>query len=1328
MPTDPTSVLDRVARDLSRTYLHGSRTSGSALMVATGQQIEVAVPANGDDMPFQFVVGDPTHPFTVTVGNVDAVQADLYMAQALDLHAPYLQLQVDDTLPIWICNGCPYSSARPPATQDELPVTLSGNPFTAVALPAAVIEEVEETSGSYISLWQKNAATPIPAATWQPAVVVRFPLKYSVTIPATETVQTAQVFELSGTPQGDRYFLDQLGLLGNITNPPTIAAFVLTLESFDTNGNAVRQAVDTWTIARTNLTTQARPNIIEALVRSEPTLDATHPYIALSIDAGYDAIRLLQMASITNSGGYFLRATANSHDAVNLILTVVLQSSLDPTPPNDPLYDPEGALLPVAANAIVFQNWAAPAAPAAAFPDIIRFNGPTHVQVAPAAKPGYILSGWTREEPLPENITLDIDHFGYGVLSLIEYSASDATGNTFCTFEQCVAISPGDPPTGDSLPRSAEAVLAAAHAHHTGDTSVLRLRSRKAPATVGTLAAKLDSPNTTVVRNFRTSIKCFSDASKPWARLASADQSSITFKPGIRSLYGNRVPLPQAPLFKRRLFYTDALIGPAEWPGVSFALYPSSSAGSPTLTLEMSYHVLLPNPDNQDSTLPDSTGRLKQLEAILAQLNGAGDNDISITLSAVPLVDASASIAVSDVISNLQLWHDLEQANASSVAPRVDPPVVTYSFPMVDTTTSVTDCTHFDPQIVITRTNKDYCPQPTDLPSGALGGSINKQIKSVSSSVPLHPGATPSATTVPPVQPPNFLDVAKAFQAVIVDVRVAFLRDQVNIHELWFIPNNFFPVADAGGEWNYATPRPLHNQLGSETFQAPDFAMTCANLGTNCWSNAAGTINYPLVTSAVIEQDYDELGRTAFRFLEKQTSDLSLLTDPTNAPTMRSLLATREAIANTLAQFDAPSARGWLVPLFAPTTPPAPPLDTAAITRVATDAFRRDLSSFYAVSTIVQLPLLRLGNQGIQLFEGTVTAKFADTENPLPHPSFSDVLLGQSSSGVPESKITILYDLPGSAKQDEVPALSSLQISFTHVQLPLDGDWTGANGFNQGRWLQLASPWDVGTWTNVPSTSYVPVADRTMPSKPILQSTGSLLAAAPDFINKSNASLLAAWGWRFTLGLVNADQNDQVQIEVRYSTAATTPPSPLRTLLASTWSPDDLLASLYIIKLLQDNWAAIQQVSPAPPTPRDPLAALDALASSLLGFLVDAPSSAIPLPSTGPNVYILGIGAGTVKSNNASSVMQSALTVAPQLAAHLPLSLATVTALADAAGNHASLVGQSPLHSFKVSLTLVRNAEFNPALVYQRAPVESPRDVFPFEQLAPHHWSLSSTI
>jgi hypothetical protein len=212
---------------------------------------------------------------------------------------------------------------------------------------------------------------------------------------------------------------------------------------------------------------------------------------------------------------------------------------------------------------------------------------------------------------------------------------------------------------------------------------------------------------------------------------------------------------------------------------------------------------------------------------------------------------------------------------------------------------------------------------------------------------------------------------------------------------------------------------------------------------------------------------------------------------------------------------------------------------------------------------------------------------------------------------------------------------------------------------------------------------------------------------------------LAAWGWQFTLGLVNADQNDQVQIEVRYSTAATTPPSPLRTLLASTWSPDDLLASLYIIKLLQDNWAAIQQVTPAPPTPRDPLAALDALANSLLGFLVDAPSSAIPLPSTGPNVYILGIGAGTVKSNNASSVMQSALTVAPQLAAHLPLSLATVTALADAAGNHASLVGQSPLHSFKVSLTLVRNAEFNPALVYQRAPVESPRDVFPLNSWTP---------
>jgi hypothetical protein len=127
----------------------------------------------------------------------------------------------------------------------------------------------------------------------------------------------------------------------------------------------------------------------------------------VSADEDKDALRLLQMGSITNSGGYFLRAGTDLTDAETLILTVVLKQVSDPNTESA-----ESASLPKAANALAL----VPDTVA----DTIRFNGLEHVQVAPFVPPGVLAFGWTRTEPKTK--TTDEDKFGYGTISLVEYS------------------------------------------------------------------------------------------------------------------------------------------------------------------------------------------------------------------------------------------------------------------------------------------------------------------------------------------------------------------------------------------------------------------------------------------------------------------------------------------------------------------------------------------------------------------------------------------------------------------------------------------------------------------------------------------------------------------------------------------------------------------------------------------------------------------------------------------------------------------------------------------------------------------------------------------
>jgi hypothetical protein len=64
----------------------------------------------------------------------------------------------------------------------------------------------------------------------------------------------------------------------------------------------------------------------------------------------------------------------------------------------------------------------------------------------------------------------------------------------------------------------------------------------------------------------------------------------------------------------------------------------------------------------------------------------------------------------------------------------------------------------------------------------------------------------------------------------------------------------------------------LSNKLDGETFGVPNFATTCRGSGQDCWRK------HPITIQTFIDQDFDELGRTVFRFNEKQSAGLGVIT------------------------------------------------------------------------------------------------------------------------------------------------------------------------------------------------------------------------------------------------------------------------------------------------------------------------------------------------------------------------------------------------------------------------------------------------------------------
>jgi len=1293
MADNPKTRLDRIARDISRTLLHGSRVTDNSghirpATIATAQQVRVDLPASGP-MSFEFSVGGATTP--VLISRQDAINSQTFMTDALGKdRAKYLTLAADGTLPTWVFGQRSYTIANPVPKEDQIEIEVPdpGTPgtkrkFVIAKLPASALAEVSPTTDSFVSLIRfdstSNSMVALPRSGWQPAIMLRFKLKPVPDLPAG-----TQIFELEGTPQGDRYFLDRLGLLDAFLsatsdpNPPDIEAVVLALQKTAAGTPA---EIDDWTIIRTNLTREARSGET-ALTLAAAAEPAALPYVAISggdANQDKDAVRLLQMISITNSGGYFLRTATALDQADTLVLSIVLKAKPDSHTDHE-----ESAWLPRAANAVALAS--------ATEPDSIRFNGLEHIQIAPAVPPGHVLFGWTRSEP--DSKTSPEDKFGYGTISLVEYSAIDGVGVGLESADTVVAISPSQPLRGKSFERMrplAASGVTGAHYLHTGDIAAIRLGGRASASAAITTAAATTG---TVVQHFRATLQCFDEKTQsPYWRLSDESRRQITFTPGFRDVFGNRFEAASAPAVRRRLFYTDPLINPAEWPGIRFAAYPGQQSGKPYLYLEMQYRYLNKG-EKKDS-------RIKRLKEIRAQLLGA-NADVETTVSADPIVSGIVNLSTTKLADKIGKWVDLENKNED----QQDDPLVEPLAPIA-CNGPVNALWRFEPTLTITRTNPNYGPAKGDLPAEELlAAQIEAQISTASSRVWLqaasaNPTSLPqlSARAAAPRPNDEFRKVAKAFQenfAAAMNMQVGFLRNRFNEHELWLVPNGFFPTAPSAAsyaDWFFATARPLSNKLGTESFTVPDFKANCTTSGPNCWRR------HPIIAQTVIDQDLDELGRVAFRLVEQESTALGVMTDRGNATAARQLLSEREQIALTLTSFQGDNGPGYLVPLYK--KPDG--LEPAGVVRACKDAFLGNLNAFYDIDTVVQLPLATAGSDKILTFEGRVTATFAD--NSTVRPRVSDVLIGGG-----DRKVTVLYDLPpGTRDYKAVQRLESITAVIHHIQLPLkEGVPKDKNLFNLGSWLELVEPQRLA-W-KAPA-DFIPVADRRFPAKPIIKATETLLpwlnTATPP-ITASNASLLVRWGWRFTFDLIDASRDDIVHVTVRYNEPPAAAVSALTA--AAEWRPQSLLNGLFAAKLLQDNLLNVSEP--------ERLQIVADLASFLRQKLAGgAALTTLSADDQPKDCFEIKWRETTPTTDlGARAIMKGPISVA--WSGDDKRVTATVSALADATNNKAALTGNAPVRNYRTALQLRRNERFgfgavtdpaaNPSLIYECAPVESP--------------------
>jgi hypothetical protein len=1347
MADDPKTRLDRIGRDLSRTLLHGSRDKDNhkPWTVATGQQIRVDLPASGD-MRFQFTApaqGGGSASIVVPISHDDAAQSQADMDGALGANrSKYLDLKAAEDIPTWIFSQRSYSISKSPPAEDTINVTAPRN-LTIVKAPAAALSEVAERDDCFVSLYRYDDAQRVMEAIsrskWHPAVMLRFKLEEvkTVNLPAGE-----KVYEIKGTSQGERYYLDKLGLLAKFlpgtgtgtTVLPGIESVSLALQQ---TSSSTPTPVSDWTLVRTNLTREARSGQ-QSLRISGPPEPLDLPYVAVVNshdqaerirEQSIASLKLLQMGSITNSGGYFLRVATTVADAGTLVLAVVLKAVEDKDADHK-----ESAWLPPAANALALTP--------GTVVDSIGFNGLDHITFAPAVPPGHVSFAWTRS--VPEAKDTSEKKFGYGTISLVEYSIHDGAGTPIgLPANEGIAISPSQRPHGHSYRRSQPPVIDKSrdtYAQHTGTTAAMQLL---APGQERVLSLMFDEARDGFVNHYyHASQQCYVDGGNRYARIGSETGRQITIAPGFfRDVFGNRFKY-SGPEILRRLFYTDRLTSPGEWPGIRFALFPGQQNGKPCLFLECEYRFVpragaSPNPNEISDYEQRKKTRLHALDEIRIQLYGV-DGDVEIKLSATPLVKSDVTLPWKNVDDFLKYARE-EQDKAG---PADDRSPLSWQEIAIPCEGTVSDLVRFEPKLTVLRAKENYGPSKTDKPErDSLDRQISDQIMSASSPVPLQVKAAQAATltelrerTSLETEPAN--ETQSEFRLVAVEfdkyfsadfaIRFGFLRDRLNQHELWLIPVSYFPTAqDSPNDWAFATARPLVNTLGTETFTVPDFNERCTS-PEKCWQD------YSLAETTVIDQDFDGLARTAFRLIEASSSDLGLVTAAENVVAASQLLKARERIGLTLSVFGK-NPPAYLVPLH----DSGDDLDGEAVARAARDTFLADLNGFYSIDTVLQLPLDKRGDsKDILTFEGKVMATYAQESTPKA-PTFSDVLLGAG-----KSKVTILYDLPPeiSNPSDALTAVK-LGVQFNHIQLRPEGSTQeDDNPFSQGQWIEVIKAPSL-EWKT--PGDFIPVATRSFPTKPVMKSTEVLMPwmdpqsreiKIPGPITAATAPLLVHWGWKFCFTLIDltARDNDSIHVTTSYNV----PPSSrsARQLeFIDGWKPVSLLNSLYAIKLLLDSGLLQNQ------TVKNRLQ----IAADLAGFLGEqlASTKAVRLLAGDPlkdqfEIDIPNpIPANPIppSKDEGRAIMKgdfSQKAIMVGWSGNTSQTAATVIAPAEVPGNDARVIGPNAVQNYKAMLNLRRNERFGPgqerdansSLIYNCPPVVSPLECW-----AQNIWPMNLT-
>jgi hypothetical protein len=1170
------TLLQTIAQDLNRSLLHGARqkSSDEQILPATvldGRQAPTTVEQLTQGVQLLYQADPKGNLIPQPGGDGDVGKTHAAVTAALEDPGTYFSLSEEKQIPDWIYQQKIFSLPAKPAPED----TLAVGDRKLVRLPAGVLREAA-LQGSVdtmpppapvslckvITKKRENASfqqlDPLDQKQWQFALLLRCPID-----PAWDKGGNVPVFELGGIPQSERWYLDWLGLLEDLGKKLTAPRVRLWIEKplKPNQTEPDRIEITQWVIARRNLTGLARPGT-DSLAADEAVVN--YPYAVTEANSE-DTLRLAQMASITNSGGYYLQAyQAAAGGDLNFAPephTLILVQCF----PNTAAQEGVSAVqLPPYANAAIFPKEAQQPDPANPLePSVVRFEGLKHVVSEPYAPAGCVSFGWRQALPAIVDKTKDFlpsSKVGFArSIHLLDYDVKDGNQTPILQWQEQVKWTQ-DNTTGE-WKRSSDSTSEACIGNSGPALSPVKPLPGQDEQNARIAALRMDIPPAASDEHgedeppnpswyyYRVTVRFAQDADG-FGYLNDAKLRNLTMRAGLRDIYGNRL-LQDLAAQSKKIYYTDSLVPPGEWPGFAFAIYPSAPG---RVTLQMRYSK--PQKSN-GGVSADPNDIRRQLTRIQAQIKGASD-DIAIDLDD-PVFSFTLAQGNPSIKQALLPLLASAVTGAETAEPQT-PPAFDVAFkdgiPM--------DRPYlFTPSLVVRRTNLDYLPADGYPADPDLQAAIKEQISKAVATMTLAAKAFDANSNTAGV----FGDIANNFATLIapqLHCQAAMRRNRFNEHELWFAPNAIFPKARTEPPV-FSTPRPMSNTLGADSFPIPDFATT---------QSVAKWRDFPLTKTNVAKIDFDLVGRRVFNLLETLSNPTAITSrapspdQPQSGLLWAQIMAAKDGVATYLGD----PGNGYIQSFFVQTRDAARP---EGIQRMAQDAFQRDLRLFYGVDALVQWPL------DVQPIKGGVTNFYGKSQPVIdpatpPQPAFSDFVLNakQDSGGTGlVGRLTVTYNLPtGEGGNFKNWKTSSYTAQITHLQLPVPGE-SETYIFNQGEWLELVAPQnskDVTALTYATPVT-VPAVVRNFPNEPSIPATQPVTSIMGIPNNPFPLpEELAGWGWQVQIDTDDV-ASDILYLEVAYNADEASSKSQDDVADASDdWEAKSLLQALVVLGKLAD--------------------------------------------------------------------------------------------------------------------------------------------------------------